>query len=639
MSQQPLLDPAIIDSSILSISGGPPPASAHQLSKSQGNGGTASLEPGNALSKLLDLAMANAAKELTPEFDSKDGETTSSPSTASPRHSSFLGFVPSAKADTSRVYSIDVLLELRSSAGVASFDQSRLPNQSFWALKAQAKPPKHQQGREPRNQGNRKNRHNNQNNQGNSLSWERKPAGFLKSSEIDSLSTEKISQLLGETADEGVPEWDSLDLTQDLKMDMGLTVEDFERWKQHMREEERRNNEEEFGDSQGGNAQPNEVDSFFSFVKPKNAIPEQHSSNPKSAPDSKSSRFSSFFSGNAASPLEDKAPSLPSASSSTTSVNSIGGDHSLRFFNSQADLAQRQPQRQTPVLSGLQRPGERPGQSPAQMQTQTQDRPPPPQLHHQGQQMPPMGRQHHPVPGPQGGQFPLNGQNPMQGPGPLMHGPPGLGMPLASNESFFFSLMKKSEPAADGAKTLNSPQPPKSQQSPGQPPQSRQEMKFPPAGQQNMPNQYYPYGHPPPGMYQGGMLPPGMNPALQQLRQQPQPGQHVQQPGQQGPLGYPGQQNQTGPRQMQQGPPGLQSNTQGGPNGPQGMNQNSWQKAPPGMGQFPPPGYYMYPHGVPQGMRPPQGGVPQQGGVQQQGGVPQGPPSHLKAQQPSQHNG
>lgn len=552
------------------------------------------MDPGNALSKLLDLAMANAAKELSPELDRSSSGTAE----ASPRRESFLDYVPEKKSESSRVYSIAYLLSLRKAPEVASFDIKRLPEQSFWVQKPQQRPPKNQ-NREPRHNGpSRKNRHNSTSGgSANAPSWERRPAGFLKSPELDSMSQEKILQLLGETGDEGTPEWDSQDISQTGSIDMGLTVEDFERWKQHMRQEERRKHGEPYEEEVADQPRANEVDSFFSFVRPQHSDSTASpvtSSNRKTS-ESKSSRFSSFFSGN-----DDQRPPMPAPTGSTGSVNSTG-EHSLRFFG----LAESRS-RQTSQLGlglALQNLGQQklpqqskmapPNLPPPNLGQQNLQQKIPEVMPQQGQpqfqnlrpgQMPPSG----PHPGqPRPGQMmppQMMGPGPGMRSGPMMQGPPGLGMP--ANDSFFMSLMNKREIPLDDSP--NSPQQGK-QQSPGQ--LNRTEPNF---GQPGMPG-FYPYG-PPPGMFPGGM-PPGM------------PGM-PRQPGQPGQPGQPPQQGQAQPGQNQD----LSRQGQTGQNGPHqpGQQDQSGQRGAPGKantGQFPPQGYYMYPPGMgnmgaPQGMPP-----------------------------------
>lgn len=400
-----IADPAIIDSSIVSMSNSSstPPAytrPAQENLKVHGNG---SFEPGSALSKLLDSAVANAAKELTPEPES------ASPDLNSPRHSSMLETVPK-KTDHSRVYSIEKLLALRAAPEVAHFDTSILPDSSFWVLKS-SRPQKNQQEKEYKNghSGKRNHRRSNHNNHGpdGDSKWERKSLGFAKSPELDKLSSEKISQLLGENPEEALPEWDAPD-TNDMKMDMGSTVDDFERWKKHMRDEERRKNgEPDVSDVDTPAAKSNEVDSFFSFIKPKDSLgPEPTSNSPKPVQETaKSSRFSSFFGGaSEESPRRAPPPGLGSRQSSGVASDVLG----LRFFGGNNDLKN---QNQQPEVQPRQVP-------------QPTNYPVPPQSVN-----------------PVGAQLPQFNQ-PVPGLGPA-------GVHPTSNDSFFLSLLNKRTPSGN----------------------------------------------------------------------------------------------------------------------------------------------------------------------------------------------
>ena len=78
--------------------------------------------------------------------------------------------------------------------------------------------------------------------------------GFNRSFELDQLSNDKISQLLGEQENElETPEWDDVGNFSESSnkynnketnngglMNMGQTVEDFEKWKYQMKLQERR---------------------------------------------------------------------------------------------------------------------------------------------------------------------------------------------------------------------------------------------------------------------------------------------------------------------------------------------------------------------------------------------------------------
>lgn len=562
----PFSDPAIIDSSIISMSG---PSSAGISAEGPQEGG--SLEPGSALSKLLDSAMANAAKELTPEFDGRTSEA------ASPRKTSFLEFVP-AKVDTSRVYSIEKLLSLRATPGVAQFDVSLLPVADFWCFK----PGKvRQQEGQARNATKPKSNRRGQNQNLAAPSWERKPAGFAKSAELDTLSADKISQLLGEGPDEDVPEWDT---PNDSGMDMGQTVEDFEKWKQHMRQKEKKDYEDE-PHPDGDTPRGNDVDSFFSFVKPKEAA-EKTGVSPNPSTDAKSSRFSSFFGGPG--PEEPKRPPPGLSQKSAEGLRFFGMNEAppMRGPGPVSHPQQQMPQQQKQMPRQVQ-PGQ-PGLGPA---TTQQQRPA------SGQ----MGQPSHPF------QF---------------QGAPPPGLPQGTNDSFFLSLLNKREDEPrDGAR--EQPRRQQSQQSSqaqqlqqlqqaqharaqlqAQQQRAQQEQQIPQQhqqqgrGQNQMPpwmagkpgaqpqapqaSQYYQYQVPPPGMYAPGMVPPGMQP----------PGIHMNRLAE----------SQQGAGRPMQGHPAQQGNQQHPGQGVQGSGQQG-QGIP---GQYPPPGYYGFPPGMPPGMVPQQ---------------------------------
>lgn len=276
-------------------------------------------EPGNALSKLLDSAIAKAAKETTPELES--GSRSASPMGSIERKDSG----NSNRKDPNLIYSIDFLMSLEKLPQIEEVKSSVvLPDRSFWRVKAKFQG--NSNGKEY-NQ-NYKNSHNKKEKNSNKKkdafnNWERKNI-FQKGTNIDELSNDKISELLDEPADEGEPEWDNVDINDnDLKIDMGQTVEDFEKWKTLMKLEERNRN----GDAEEEELDTNEVDSFFSFVKPRNQSTKQppslrDSSSGFSTPvaakseiASKGSRFSSFFSASNSdsSPASTDRSSVPRA--------------------------------------------------------------------------------------------------------------------------------------------------------------------------------------------------------------------------------------------------------------------------------------------------------------------------------------
>lgn len=246
----------------------------------------------NSFSKLLDSAIANAAKEVVPDT------ITDNPFEGSAVVS--LGRDKNAKY----VYSIETLLELRGLPLVKGFKETiTLPEKSFWRSKSKfigIKDSPHSNKR-----GGRK--HNDFNKKSQEEPWEGR-SGFLTANELDDMSKEKISKLLGEPEDEKEPEWKNTDLSEELKLDMGQTVQDFELWKMKMRNEERRKNGEAIEDdtrvTENIEKSSNEVDHFFSFVKPRQGfetskVDTNRASTPvmsHSENSGRSSRFSSFFS-------------------------------------------------------------------------------------------------------------------------------------------------------------------------------------------------------------------------------------------------------------------------------------------------------------------------------------------------------
>lgn len=264
-----------------------------------------SVEPGSALSKLLDSAIAKAAEESTPEFEPRS--SSNSPKTPLPTISKL------SKKSFERVYSIEILFELRNLPFVKDYrETNELPDKTFWRAKSKSQNTSNgakDYGHNSKHGNNKNKNTSNKKRQDSASNWERKP-GFLKTADLDSLSEDKISQLLGEPTEEIEPEWESADLNDELNLNMGQTVEDFEKWKSNMRSEERRRNGEIVEESADLNAEKsgNEVDYFFSFVKPKTQSVDSTASSLKapssgvstptvanSEPSAKSSRFSSFF--------------------------------------------------------------------------------------------------------------------------------------------------------------------------------------------------------------------------------------------------------------------------------------------------------------------------------------------------------
>ncbi|OBA21228.1 hypothetical protein METBIDRAFT_11785 [Metschnikowia bicuspidata var. bicuspidata NRRL YB-4993] len=610
-----LSDPAIIGLS-----------SPTEIPRADTNPKNLGFEPGSALSKLLDSAVANAAKEVTPEPESDGNLKHGGQQQPRSKRSSIQNFVPTEKTDHSRIYSINYLLDLRSSPAVLDFDATRLPEFSFWRYKSKDGTKNHNQDNSHNNHSNnapsgtgkrnRRNKDSANTGASDTLNWGRKPAGFLKESDIDKMSKEKISQLLGEPHEEETPDWDLPGSNVELEMGMGSTVEDFERWKLHMRQEERRRNggPEAVGEI-ADLAPSNEVDSFFSFARPKEPVTENSSSSVKKQAENQSSRFSSFFGGPAPAP-EGRTHSTGESENSNSSRKSLKDDHSggsLRFFKGNFH-AQSASHPQSP--EELQRLQERMSHGPPpgiHSKFQTHNGVPHPPSLGATNSMPP-----HPNPPPG---FHMNAGPPL-GLG-MMMGPGPRGLP--NNDSFFLSLLNKREigPAPEGSAPIAMgtypPQATKSAESKqferppsfgihvsGQDAYREPSFSGPstPNAQQVKPPQYIPYQDmargmsqpqvgmkPPPGMkpFPGtqlpqGMFPPGMFP----------PG--AQAPNQRAPTSL-----QTLSLQAQQNP--MHQNGQGVPKPPM-----RGEMPPPWMGFGPnvpegmvPPGFNHMPHGFPPG--------------------------------------
>ncbi|KAK7680689.1 hypothetical protein QCA50_016257 [Cerrena zonata] len=522
-------------------------SSSSQLQIPTSNG----LEPGSALSKLLDSAMANAAKESTPELEPRS-------SNASP------------------------------------------------------------------------------------VNWERKPTGFGKANDLDSLSPDKISQLLGETADEVEPEWDTADLTgEELKINMGQTVEDFERWKMSMRNEERKKNGELEDNSSEttqstGNA-GNEVDNFFSFVKPKSENSNKSSRNtsvstPVNANNettTKSSRFSSFFN----TPVSE-TPSQPKEQPQNQKL--LFGS---RFFSASSTPGAAQAA-----------PATAPGPAPAPAAAQV---PPSIKSTLSGANTNVSLPEQNPVASPfnQHPGLVISQSLPHPPPG-LPHGPPGLpqapqnisqGIPIGgnANDSFFLSLLNKKEanasqtgtPHASSASLMNTLQGHSSKGSVQQSPVITGNATPVQPSALSSKEQI-------PGVFQG---PPQQSPLIQHTKVQHQSRrQSTQSDASYGSENHQPNQPIPPPWFREFGPNGpIPINAHSGPNGfpggpmpPQQKGELNMGGPPPGMSgpsashmqfQGPPPG--MFPPGFmpPPGMQMPPGQFPIQNGPPN-GPPPNGPP-------------
>lgn len=249
----------------------------------------------NALTKLLDSAMLNAAKESSPEVEGKPNSNTNS---TSPNSQSSPEFNFTArKTINDNIYTIEELLALKGAGNSTINDQ--LPAKDFWF-------------------GNKKQwtsgqEHNHANNES-----KRKPRN----------RREPKKKVLDEE-----PNWNA-EFNDSVKLEMGTTVEDFERWKQAQRKG---------SEPQSLIPQPdNAVDNFFSFGKPSEAVDKMSTDT-----GSKSSRFSSFFTSppqsNSPRPTTQVNPPPGLVSTTTGGSMSTAGpqpplpqdtiDNSSRFFN------------------------------------------------------------------------------------------------------------------------------------------------------------------------------------------------------------------------------------------------------------------------------------------------------------------
>lgn len=505
----------------------------------------AASEPHNALSQLLDSAILHAAKESSPEFEIKPSSATTSP--RSTKSNRFEFFAMKDKYDN--IYSIEELLSLRD-----QLDQDvghRLPPKEFWCLNT---PNKKHTAKDFSN-----NRHGKRNNNPNTFKRE-----FERKKKHD------IEELIG-AENEGEPEWNSVDVENGANMNMGDTVEDFEKWKQSQRKKDNPSFDQLLfflADSEPLQKN-NDVDNFFSFVKPSNTEEKRLD---KSDSVGKSSRFSSFFNpasapaGPTGPAPEQVAPQEPPGSAGT-------GGPASRFFGTPSAAPATMSKRTS--VTGSNPPT--PQQTPANVKPQ--NGPP-------GMTGPPPGMSGPPgIPGPPGMTGPPPGFPGHQGPPgidlktfsgsagsndkmpnqphmqlphrqpPMPQMPPGMpmgmmppmdGRPPASNDSFFMSLMSKPPPENGQNSQSNTPQskpanmqnqgPNKSNPPPwfnqlaqgspgaGQPPHPQMyppgmgPNQGQPGGQPNGPNGQGPngqggQGRMPPGMpFPPGMMPPGMIP-------------------------------------------------------------------------------------------------------------------------------
>ncbi|RCK65505.1 hypothetical protein Cantr_01412 [Candida viswanathii] len=556
-----------------------------------------SLDPSNALSKLLDSAIAHAARESTPEF-ANDGSSINRSDGAIEEEETdevsderFLSTIPLAKQGREGIYSIAHLLSLRGQVEVIDVS-GKLPEKAFWRLSKARTPNESTQSSSSsyRKKGRRGGGGGGGTNY--NETWERKNSnssgsgrnhngalGFGKSHELDQLSNDKISQLLGEQENElETPEWDDIGLSgADNGMNMGQTVEDFEKWKYQMKLEERKKNgemiDEELELRNNTNAAAvnagNEVDNFFSFVKQdeseqtKPLESEELETSTNEDKPHRSSRFSSFFHQPKlpASPAENPVKPQQSSAQSTPTGPPPGFS---KFFGGQPQPPP--PQQQQPIPQPPTHHHQQPPQQPGV--------PPPPHI------------------------LQRHGSS-VSSQGSIPPGPPAA----SSNDNFFMSLLQKKEAEQQSpSSTKSTPSTNKDLASTGrkltaeelqQLPRQQQQQQPPPHMQQ-MPPQFPPQGIPPnqlPPWMRGGPPPPGALPPHLQGKGFPQPppgfvpqqGQPNSQPRQGGQ-----QQGQQGQQQQQQQQGGQQ---QGQPRGPPppGMFPPGYMPGPPGSSNFMPP--------------------------------------------------
>ncbi|KAG5417954.1 hypothetical protein I9W82_004282 [Candida metapsilosis] len=645
-------------------------SSRNQNERKSSHSSIHNLEPGNALSRLLDSAMAHAAKESTPEPVTGDGDEEIGQDENvddGAKLQEFLSSIPQSKQGQEHIYSVNQLLEWKSDIDDVPHVKELLPDQSFWRLKAQ---------REPRHlnhnnlnsengggtyKGRRSKKHQNE-------TWERGKTshygadgykqdpstrrggrhGFVRAEELDSLSSDKISQLLGEGPDELEPEWDAEilgdgkigksgggdgarddDLAHLSMMNMGQTVEDFERWKSQMKLEEKRRRgevvdedveQQQIADEESAAKNAgNEVDNFFSFIKPTNketsveekdvasAKPEDASqNNAGSSANHRASRFSSFFQQPSSQPAQPaKQPEQESSQKQPTSATMPPPGFS-KFFGGQKSGPQTPQYTSEPPSLGASETRLPQMQGPSSSWSSPSG-PPQPQLQQ-----------------PQGQQ---------QQQSPMPH--------LSSNDSFFRSLLKKKEstqPSPSSAKSspvvervpnattdekravsdVNAAPGPLSRKAstgnennallrgaPQQQPQQHQQQQQPIHPGQFPPGLFPPNGQFPPWMrgppQQMGNFPPGFQPPAHSQFQQQQLQKQGNQEEQSGKNNEGGakqspsqQQNQSQSQQQQPRFPF--------PNLPPGQQQQQQQQ---GRMPMPPPG--MFPNGFMPPMPPPPG--------------------------------
>ncbi|CAI5760295.1 unnamed protein product [Candida verbasci] len=243
----------------------------------------------DALSKLLDSAIAHAEKEKSPDFINDFNSSSSSSSSLirnnqNPRQQSNINKL---------IYSISELMELKNTAIDMS---SKLPDLTFFKSSI------------------RENHHNNHSHSQYNRKKSRKHNETWERGNRYNKNDDKLNVLEDEL--EGDPEWNDIGINSSENVStMKQSVEDFEKWKLQMKLEERRRNgeiipgnEEEINESVVNAG--NEVDNFFSFVNKKTSTSKENenvliptpttgndsiNTNSSTTQTNRSSRFSSFF--------------------------------------------------------------------------------------------------------------------------------------------------------------------------------------------------------------------------------------------------------------------------------------------------------------------------------------------------------
>ncbi|KAL6451403.1 hypothetical protein SBY92_002743 [Candida maltosa Xu316] len=369
-------NPLLVDPSIVTISDKDtsiPINNTSNQSNSQSTRASSihSLDPSNALSKLLDSAIAHAAKESTPDINEHDLREDEAVVIEEDDDDDDDNGTSSSKKNQPHVYSIGELLQLRGEVEVIDFS-GKLPERSFWRLN-KTRENSNSQSSSSSTYRKKGRRGGGAAGSGNGMNynetWERKYSGggrhgkgnnnigFSKSQELDNLSSDKISQLLGEQENElDTPEWDDIGHTGNNDHNMGQTVEDFEKWKYQMKLEERKKNgevieEDELEQHNNAINAGNEVDNFFSFVK-QDDEPQQKAEdkeeNIEASDDSnkphRSSRFSSFFH----QPKPDASPVVEAKQTSSQSTPTGPPPGFSKFFSGPPPPPQQQQQQPQP---------------------------------------------------------------------------------------------------------------------------------------------------------------------------------------------------------------------------------------------------------------------------------------------------